>query len=68
MPTLEEYRAWSDQNILRARAARSEAERLFYLDLARTYLREVIRLDSAKGLPPAPRLPSAGSGRGDFAF
>jgi hypothetical protein len=57
MPTVEEYRAWVDQNILRARAAQSEAERLFYLDLARTYLREVLRLDDLKGLPPTANLP-----------
>jgi hypothetical protein len=56
MPTLEEYRSWADQNILRARAAQTESERLFYLDLARTYLSEVVRLDSPKGLPPAAML------------
>ena len=54
MPTLEEYRAWADQNLRRARAAQTEGERLFYRDLARTYLREVVRLDSivSPGLPP----------------
>jgi hypothetical protein len=59
MPTLEEYRSWTDQNILRARAAQTDSERLFYLDLARTYLSEVVRLDGAKGLPPAAMLARA---------
>jgi hypothetical protein len=55
MPTLEEYRSWVDQNLQLARAAQTEEERLFYLDLARTYLREVVRLDAASSpsLPPA---------------
>jgi len=48
MPTLEEYCAWTEQNISRARVAQTDAERLFYLDLARTYPSEVVRLDSAK--------------------
>jgi hypothetical protein len=58
MPTLEEYRAWADQNLQRARAAQTESERLFYLDLARTYLREIVRLDSvtSQGLPHATAL------------
>jgi hypothetical protein len=58
MPTLEDYRTWADQNLQRARAAKSEEERLFYLDLTRTYLREVIRLDDlmSQGLPPATTL------------
>lgn len=55
IPTLEEYRAWADQNLRRARDAQSESERRCYLDLARTYLREVVRLDSemSPGLPAA---------------
>jgi hypothetical protein len=51
VPTLEEYRTLTDQNLQLARAAQTESERRFYLDLARTYLREVVRLDSAKLLP-----------------
>jgi len=56
MPSLEEYRAWTDQNLLLARAAQTEGERLFYLDLARAYLHEIVRLDRAKDLPPAGTL------------
>jgi hypothetical protein len=58
MPTLEEYRGWADKNLQRARTAQTEAERLFYLDLARTYLGEIVRLDSvtSQGLPPATTL------------
>jgi hypothetical protein len=58
MPTLDEYRAWADQNLERARTAQTEEERLFYLDLTRTYLREVMRLDDlmSQGLPPAATL------------
>ena len=56
MPTLEEYRTWADQNLRLARAAQTESERRFYLDLAGTYLREVVRLDSGKALPPAGTL------------
>lgn len=58
MPTLEDYRAWADENLHRARAAETKGERLFYLDLARTYLREVLRQDStvSQGLPPAATL------------
>jgi hypothetical protein len=59
MPTLEEYRAWIDQNLLLARAAQTESERILYLDLTRTYLREVVRLDGAKGLPSVSTLPRA---------
>jgi hypothetical protein len=57
MPAVEEYRAWVDQNLLRARVAQTEAERSFYVDLARTYLREVLRLDSPRSLPPTASLP-----------
>jgi hypothetical protein len=58
MPTLEEYRVWADENLQRARAAQTEGERLFYLDLARTYLREIMRLDRIvfQGLLPATTL------------
>jgi hypothetical protein len=58
MPTLEEYRAWADKNLERARDAQTESERLFYLDLAQTYLREAVRLDSVtlQELPPAATL------------
>ena len=63
MPTLEEYRAWVDQNLQQARAAQTEGERLFYLDLARTYLREVVRLDcvASPDLPPATTLVASSS-------
>jgi len=56
VPTLDEYRTWADQNLRLARAAQTESERRFYLDLAGTYLREVVRLDSGKALPHAGTL------------
>ena len=56
MPTLEEYRTWTDQNLRLAHAAQSESERRFYLNLAGTYLREVVRMDGAKALPRAGTL------------
>jgi hypothetical protein len=56
VPTLAEYRTWTDQNLRLARAAQTESERRFYLNLAGTYLGEVVRLDSAKALPPAGTL------------
>jgi hypothetical protein len=58
MPKLEEYRAWADKSLERARAAQTESERVFYLDLARTHLCEVVRPDSVTfpELPPAATL------------